>query len=851
MSDSELQITFGGDASGAKDAAKDATAAVQSLEPAFEGVRKTLDAFKTAFELAFKKPKTDEAKKGADEIKQAADEIQNAAAQIAKAAEDIRQGIEKIGKGSGGAKKGSADVKKGTEDIKKEAGDVKKDASDSVSSLALLGGGFGVAASAALGAVKALGSWAQEMGKSGLETEHLSQKLGVGATTVQSYQAIAALMGTSVEDVAAKVKDGRIDVDQYNGVLSQYGIRNQEATDKGAALGHSLNESQVGIQGLNQIMTAALAPTFKAVVDDINKFIQALVQSYQQGGVVKGAMDVFAIALKVVVGAVDLIITALKIYYDRMVGVGQIVLDICQGAFEQFRLTVIDLTQKFELLGDVIRLVLTGQFDKISPTIDAWRAKSAALQREMVANAQQSNAKLESDKKQMYANMLADATAYVGRMKVLISDEGSTSAPSKVKPKPKAAHGGAHASKGQAAASSEEAPALGSDLPKATDWSAYIADANGAAAKVIQTIQDTVAGRQKATEEQIEGVKQAESQAVITEQQAHDQVNALTQAQQAFEIEAADKVRDAKIAATKAVLLVASKESADYDAALSQLVTAAQEAENAKTAAVNRGTAARAAYDARAAAADKQAADDYRARWDKAINPIVETFTQGLVKMAQGTQTFAGLMKSIGQQILNNFTKLAEDMLKKWLWKEVGQILASKLGIAQRQTAEEAGHAKSLATDGEATLKSVINSAVKAATKTYAYMMENPFTAPLAPVAAAAAFAGVTAFEGLIASAAGGWGEVPADGMMTELHKQEMVLPARLANPLRDMLTGYDDRRTAPSAAGAGRGGDTHNHTWTVSALDARNLETYLRRNSDVLARVLTEKVRMGAAVPA
>jgi hypothetical protein len=53
----------------------------------------------------------------------------------------------------------------------------------------------------------------------------------------------------------------------------------------------------------------------------------------------------------------------------------------------------------------------------------------------------------------------------------------------------------------------------------------------------------------------------------------------------------------------------------------------------------------------------------------------------------------------------------------------------------------------------------------------------------LAPAAAAAAFAGVMAFD--VISAEGGMGSVPFNDMPALLHRNEMVLPASIAEPLR------------------------------------------------------------------
>ena len=65
------------------------------------------------------------------------------------------------------------------------------------------------------------------------------------------------------------------------------------------------------------------------------------------------------------------------------------------------------------------------------------------------------------------------------------------------------------------------------------------------------------------------------------------------------------------------------------------------------------------------------------------------------------------------------------------------------------------------------------------------------------------------------ASAAGGFGNVPADNTLTYLHRQEMVLPADIATPLRASL------RNGP--VGSGSGVNFHNCTFSGVTKDLVN----------------------------
>jgi len=81
----------------------------------------------------------------------------------------------------------------------------------------------------------------------------------------------------------------------------------------------------------------------------------------------------------------------------------------------------------------------------------------------------------------------------------------------------------------------------------------------------------------------------------------------------------------------------------------------------------------------------------------------------------------------------------------------------------------------------------IANDAYQAASGAYQAIVGIPYVGPvLAPIAADVAFAAMTAFEGGIVSAAGGY-EVPSDSLAV-LHKNEVVLPATLASGFKSLI---------------------------------------------------------------
>ncbi len=227
----------------------------------------------------------------------------------------------------------------------------------------------------------------------------------------------------------------------------------------------------------------------------------------------------------------------------------------------------------------------------------------------------------------------------------------------------------------------------------------------------------------------------------------------------------------------------------------------------------------------------------FQREWDSAVNPLVSTFARGLEQMGEGTRNFGQVVRSLEQQMLDDLVRNVERIVERWLESEAAKTLATRTGVTQRTLTEAEGAETSGGIDALASLKQIGNAAATAAGKAYAAMAGIP-PAPLWGIAAgAAAFAGVMAFRGLV-SAAGGFDIPTGVNPIAQLHAQEMVLPARLANPMRDMLASYG-AGALPIAPAAG---DTHLHyAPTINAPDGQSLsQMLLEQSSDFLAFVQT-----------
>lgn len=166
---------------------------------------------------------------------------------------------------------------------------------------------------------------------------------------------------------------------------------------------------------------------------------------------------------------------------------------------------------------------------------------------------------------------------------------------------------------------------------------------------------------------------------------------------------------------------------------------------------------------------------------------------------------------------------------------QTAQTAATVAGVTARTSAEKTGQSAGLLAQVEAGSKAVMNDAYQAAAGTWAAVAQIPVVGPfLAPPAAAAAFAGVMAFDALTALEVGAW-EIPKD-MPAFLHKGEMVVPQNFASGLR-------------GASGGVIGGDTNFHTTyapTINMAGSPSLKQLLQGSANELVDSINRGYRAG-----
>jgi hypothetical protein len=201
------------------------------------------------------------------------------------------------------------------------------------------------------------------------------------------------------------------------------------------------------------------------------------------------------------------------------------------------------------------------------------------------------------------------------------------------------------------------------------------------------------------------------------------------------------------------------------------------------------------------------------------------SLTDVFKQLANGTMSWGKAFKTVLNSVLQSFITMGAEQLTRWIFLEGAKTSAVAAGTAARTGIEVAGAATSTAITVGTASKSILASAWDAAAGAYRAIVGIPYVGPfLAPAAAATALGAVLAMIGKISSAEGGWGQVPHD-TMAQIHKDEMVLPARYAAGLRNLLE-----------SGGSPGGANVRTSYTIQALDSRDVKRFLQRNGGAIA---------------
>jgi hypothetical protein len=196
-----------------------------------------------------------------------------------------------------------------------------------------------------------------------------------------------------------------------------------------------------------------------------------------------------------------------------------------------------------------------------------------------------------------------------------------------------------------------------------------------------------------------------------------------------------------------------------------------------------------------------QAALEDHAMWADLQSRNAGLFDKGVNAMMNGTLTWRSASQAVMTEYTAWFAKtVIGDMVKKWLAGKAAQFAATMGFMTAERTAQVAGSAATVAVKATEATAVVSANAAEAASGAAASQASIPYVGwALAGAAFAAVMAMVMGAKSNIKSARGGM-DIPAGvNPLTQLHEEEMVLPAHIAQPMRDMLANGPQPAAAPA----------------------------------------------------
>ncbi|OID25961.1 hypothetical protein [Acinetobacter pittii] len=249
---------------------------------------------------------------------------------------------------------------------------------------------------------------------------------------------------------------------------------------------------------------------------------------------------------------------------------------------------------------------------------------------------------------------------------------------------------------------------------------------------------------------------------------------------------------------------------------------------------------------------------DFEAKFGGLTSRMSGLWDKGIQSMLNGTLTWKNAMNAIFSELSAEFIQnMVTAPLKKYM-ASLGPRLAAKLGLIKAETvAEASGQAAQTGATiaGEATrtgvtasgglarlglkateaIKGIMMSAWEAMAGAFKAMVSIPYIGPVLAVGAgAAAFGLVAGLAGKIKSARGGYDIPSGVNPITQLHEDEMVLPAQHANTIRELGKSTFNSGMSDDSDITGQGGE--NAVFNIQAWDSRDIKRFMKKHGREVA---------------
>lgn len=706
----------------------------------------------------------------------------------------------------------------------------------------------------------------------------ISDKFKTMENGPKKIAAAMTLMGRSGAEMIPIFNQGSEAIREQFELADEYGaVVSESMQAAGLAVDNAMDEMSLGMQGVKNTLFEALAPAIVAVTEFMNDMIKAFIDSYRAGGVVRTAIDIVVGALKVAITATATVITAFRVMWNTIQGITTAVVGsamVMARIWEDVKsgnLTAAAANAKagFQTVGKAAMKSwgdaksAVGDYQKFVQTTWGKGPKGAKVQTggglgdlsgvgggSSKKDTSAADAKRLAEEKRRIAEealrMEIEDLDYKQELAKENYDEQLRLEEEKLA-KIKAFYGedsreyvkAVRAKSRMEADHAQEVVRLHREKTKKLEQLAEIR---------AETERDLLALTLEAEREHFDML---DSLGQVSNSERIAARLAFQQQEQAAQVAHENKIFQIKSQSIRDQMALDNLLPSERAKLLSDLEVLQVEHEGKllRIAAQSSNEIQRINNEAAKATADK---------WRGMIEPIGSAFDGFLQSMWTRSQSFSQGLLQMADQIVGSFISMGVKMAQDWVMREIMKTTATQAQNGIRVASDATASAASAATSAAAGMTQVTTNAAVGASGAFAATAPIPFIGPgLAPGVAAAAMAAILGFGGMIASAAGGY-DIPAGvNPMTQLHEKEMVLPAKFAVPLRQMLSGAGPQggNLGAAAAGAGaaarseissrRSESTFNYQPKIDNVNA-DLSMMLRKEGATMRRWLRNEARNG-----
>lgn len=714
------------------------------------------------------------------------------------------------------------------------------------------------------------------------------------------------LFGRNVQNIAPLIGVTKDQLAALNATISLSGAVSNDAQEKGLALAEAFNRQHVEMLGFSNVMASSFAPVLTEAVNAITNMVRAFNQSYQAGGLAKGVMSDLAGIVRLAGTLFDLLARTVVATIDPVVALTDAAMGLGDALAGRLGAATRDEANALHTLADTGHQALQFMRDLKSIWSDGASAgKDLADTTAKIGDGllnldthtgggesqvgkwveQLHDAELQAAVNS--GNYMKDETATelaFWQQKLALTTANSKTwydVQSKIFDLMKATQTDAYNAL-IAGDKDKIAADVANQTQELADWNKYLGDVANAygkdSAAYLGAQREMTAGLKEELQKREEAaIKAAQDELTSTQKSINDQLSAQKAASQELVTAIKGAAEDGQISQKTATAEIIAQYRQQEDAAVSaayEAYVAAYQAETQILSEMQAGTPEYAAelakrtalykdfasqiaaiesnFDKQIVSEEATATEKIKQQWQSVISPIVSNFSSGIEKMIEGTETFRQFFVSLGMEMLNSWIGSIDKQVSAWIAGQLAQRSAAQASNMAIMASNQAAATVNVATTGAADSKNIMSDAASAAAAAFHAMAGIPVVGPaLGAAAAAAVFAGALAFRGMVASAEGGWDNVPYDGVLTQLHKSEMVLPASLATSVRAMAQGqgFDGSGAFSGGGHTINVGDTHIHGgpagWTSD-----DFKTALKEHAYHVADAVASGLRGGYYPP-